>query len=227
MNDRGKGCCKEGITSHLPSPHPSRPSEKRTRRGTCCCASSHCQLRWVLANPGLQATFTKNEEDRQSNLFSQRQHGRVGGEHHHQLASKNVRQITRFLNKKVKYADVVCNSSPATKVTGIVKHKCFYLIQFFSLVKISKIYTKPRKGLEEKDPNKQLLTNGRSLHEETVAPVKLACKQKALFIAVIVPPNTLSQQIRGLIFLQKSLNVHLKSQSLWSQRTISISLSTA
>lgn len=44
-------------------------------------------------------------------------------------------------------------------------------------------------GLEEKDPNKQLFTNGRSLDEETVKPVRLACKQKALFIAVIVPPK--------------------------------------
>lgn len=65
-------------------------------------------------------------------------------------------------------------------------------------------------GLEEKDPNKQLLTNGRSLDEETVKPATLACKQKALFIAVIVPPNTLSLQIYGLIFLWKSLNVHIK-----------------
>lgn len=78
-------------------------------------------------------------------------------------------------------------------------------------------------GLEEKDPNKQLLTNGRSLDEGMVKPVRLACKQKALFIALIVPPNTLSQLIYGLIFLWKSLNVHIKSQSLWSQWTIRIS----
>lgn len=96
---------------------------------------------------------------------------------------------------------MACNSSPATDVTGIVNYKCFYLIQFFSLVKMTKIYTKPRMGLEEKDPNKQLLTNGRSLDEGMVKPVRLACKQKALFIALIVPPNTLSQLIYGLIFL--------------------------
>lgn len=93
-------------------------------------------------------------------------------------------------NKKKKYADVVCNSSPATDVTDTVNCKFLYLIEFFSLVKMSKIYTKARTGQEQKGPNKQLLTNGRSLDEETVKPVVLACKQKSLFIAVIVPPNT-------------------------------------
>lgn len=63
--------------------------------------------------------------------------------------------------------------------------------EFFSLVKMSKIDTKARTGLEQEGPNKQLLTNGRSLDEETVKPVGLACKQKSLFIAVIVPPHTL------------------------------------
>lgn len=43
---------------------------------------------------------------------------------------KNVRQTANEIpkqneNKKVKYADVVCNSSPATDVTGIVSPKCF------------------------------------------------------------------------------------------------------
>lgn len=88
---------------------------------------------------------------------------------------------------------------------------------------MTKIYTKPEMGLEEKDPNKQLLTNGRSLDEETVKPVALACKQKALFIAVIVPPNTLSLQIYGLIFLVKVLKCTYKTQSVRSQKTRSIS----
>ena len=166
--------------------------------------SSHCQLLWVLANPDLQATFTKNEEDRQSSLFSQRSHRRVGGTQPttHKQKCKTANEIPKQReNKKVKYADVVCNSSPATDVTGIVNYKCFYLTESFSLVKMTEVYTKPRMGLEEKDPNKQLLTNGRSLDEETVKCVTLACKQKALFIAVIVPPNTLSLQTYGLIFL--------------------------
>lgn len=78
-------------------------------------------------------------------------------------------------------------------------------------------------GLEGKDPKKQLLTNGRSPDEETAMPAKLAGKQKALFTAVIVPSNTLSQQMYGFICLGKSLKIHLKSQSLWSQTTVSIS----
>lgn len=93
------------------------------------------------------------------------------GEHNQEPTSKNVRQLMRFPNRektKVKYADVVCSSSPATDVTGIVNCKCFYLVELFSLVKITKIHTKPRMGLEEKDPNKQILTNGRSLDEEAV-----------------------------------------------------------
>lgn len=66
---------------------------------------------------------------------------------------------------------------------------------------MTEIHTNPSTGLEEKDPNKQLLTNGRALDEETAKPGTLARRQKALFIAVIVPPNTLSPQMHGLIFL--------------------------
>lgn len=108
---------------------------------------------------------------------------------------------------------MVSNSSPATDVTGIVNSKCFYLIWFFSLIKVTKIYTKPRMGLQEKDPKKQLLTNGRSLGEETAMPAKLAGKQKALFAAVSVPSNTVPADV-WLHFLVKVLKCTSKKSKL-------------
>lgn len=113
-------------------------------------------------------------------------------------------------NEKKKYADVVCNCSPAIDVTGAVNCESHYLIEFFSLVKMSKIYTKARTGLEQKGPNKQLLTNSRPLDEETVKPAGLACKQKSLFIAVIVPPNPVPAGV-WFDFLVKVLKCTYKS----------------
>lgn len=123
VSDRGKGCCKEGITSHLPPPHQRRGSEEVSAASYPLAAS--CPGFWLTQT--CRIPWQRMRKKDKAICFHKEATG-GWGEHRQQTTNKNVRQLMRFPNKKVKYADAVSNSSPATDVTGIVNSKCFYLI---------------------------------------------------------------------------------------------------